>query len=85
MSKPQTKATIADGTLAIIREFLGVQTVELDSKLKDGLCDSLDLVEIAMALEDEFHLLVMPDAVVEAASTPQDFANSIAEILGVTE
>ncbi len=57
-------STVADQVRRIIAEQFGVAAADVkdDAKLADDLgADSLDLIELAMALEDEFGI-DLPDA-----------------------
>ena len=70
----------------IIGEQLEVNTDELvpEANLLDDLgADSLDVVELAMALEDEFGLQV-PDEDLENIRTVQDIVDYISKHAGVT-
>lgn len=67
----------------IVSEQLGVQLTEVknESSFTDDLgADSLDTVELVMALEDEFEIEI-PDDVAEGITTVQkaiDYAASVA-------
>ena len=65
----------------IIVEQLGVaeNTVTLDASFIDDLgADSLDIVELVMALEEEFNIEI-PDADAEKVVTVEDVVNYIKE------
>lgn len=65
----------------IIVEQLGVseESVSLDSTFLDDLgADSLDIVELIMALEEKFNIEI-PDEEVEKAITVKDVVDYIAE------
>ena len=67
----------------ILVEQLGVQRAQLtpNAKIRDDLgTDSLEDVEIAMALEEHFHLSI-PDEQLEAVSTVGDLLETIAKLL----
>ena len=67
----------------ILVEQLGVQRTQLtpNAKIRDDLgADSLEDVEIAMALEEHFHLSI-PDEQLEAVSTVGDLLETIGELL----
>ncbi|NLY67002.1 MAG: acyl carrier protein [Tissierellia bacterium] len=58
------------------------EEITMETSFKDDLnADSLDLVELIMALEDEFELEV-DDAEVENIQTVGDAVNYINELLG---
>ncbi len=48
------KQQLNDKVLEIVREHLVDDKVELNSKLDDTDCDSLDQVELAMTMEEDF-------------------------------
>jgi acyl carrier protein len=65
---------IAERVIQIVIEHMGVypDQVTLEASFLDDLGgDSLDVVELVMALEDEFSITI-PDADVEKISTVQD-------------
>lgn len=67
MSKVPTKDEINDRVRRVITEQLGVNArdIQNDSRLKENLgADELDVVEMAMALEDEFSLNEITDEMV---------------------
>jgi len=67
----------------IISEQFGIDEddIDMDTSFKDDLnADSLDLVELIMAFEDEFNLEV-EDEVVENINTVGDAVNYINEML----
>jgi acyl carrier protein len=69
----------------IIGEHLevGPEEVMLETSLFDDLgADSLDVVELALALEDEFGLLV-PDEDLEGIRTVKDIVEYVAKQTGV--
>ena len=73
--------------LDILVEQLGVQRAQLtpDARLEQDLkADSLTLVQIGMAMEDQFHLSI-PDDQWEKVSTVGDLLDTLANILGNTE
>ncbi len=65
-------STIEQRVIDIVVERLGVdrEKVKIDSKFVDDLgADSLDLVELVLALEDEFDIDNIPDEVSEKMTT----------------
>lgn len=67
----------------IISQQLGVaeDSITLDTSFVDDLgADSLDLVELVMALEEEFDV-EMPDSDVESIKTVSDAVNFLKAIL----
>lgn len=53
--------------------------IKVNADLFDDLsCDSFDIIEICMDLEDEFHIKI-DDADMEKLKTPQDFMTYIEE------
>ena len=70
---------ISDRVRAIIAEQLGVEVAELvpEASLLDDLgADSLDVVELTMALEEEFTIQV-PDEDLENIRTVKDTVNYV--------
>lgn len=57
-----------------------VQKLNLGTPFTQLGLDSLDVVEVMIALEDEFHLEI-PDAVADRAQTPKDIAQYIYDFL----
>lgn len=56
---------------------LSVDEIELTSSLADDLgADSLDAIDIAMTIEDQYSIEV-PDEVIEAMKTVEDIVNFI--------
>jgi acyl carrier protein len=79
LSEKDTKAV-----LDILVEQLGVQAAQLtsDARLREDLgADSLEDVEIIMALEERFNLSI-PDEVSERISTVGDIFEALADLLG---
>jgi acyl carrier protein len=69
--------------LDILVEQLGVQRTQLtpDAKIQDDLgADSLTVIEIAMAMEERFHLSI-PDEQWETVSTVGDLLETIGKLL----
>ena len=69
--------------LDVLVEQLGVQRAQLtpDAKIKEDLgADSLTVIEIAMAMEERFHLSI-PDEQWETVSTVGDLLETIAKLL----
>ena len=72
---------VLDRVKGIIVEQLGVadNTVTLDASFIDDLgADSLDIVELVMALEEEFNIEI-PDADAEKVVTVEDVVEYIKE------
>jgi acyl carrier protein len=70
--------------IRIISEQFNIaeEDINLDTSFRDDLnADSLDLVELVMALEDEFELEI-DDEEVEAIKTVRDSINFINNALG---
>ena len=67
----------------IIAEITGIDTDEigLDATLDDLDLDSLDVVEIMMASEDEFDITI-EDETVEKAKTIGDIVDIITDLIG---
>lgn len=71
--------TLEDKVINIISDQLGMGTEELQTEarfLEDLGADSLDIVELVMAMEDEFAISI-PDDKVEEIKTVQDVVNYI--------
>ncbi len=70
------------GTIkSIIEEHLGINDpskITLKSQLDDFDADSIDVVEIMMAIEDEFDIEI-PDEIAEQFVTIQDIVDFIEE------
>lgn len=69
-----TSSDTLDRTLRLLAEHLGVEekTLQPDASLIDDLgADSLDVVEIVMAVEEEFGIEI-PDEAAEKLSTVQE-------------
>ncbi|MBN2219442.1 MAG: acyl carrier protein [Kosmotogaceae bacterium] len=78
---------VFDRVKTIISEKLGVEEDEIamDSDLTEDLgADSLDLVDLVMAFEDEFDFKV-EDEQIENISTVGDIVESIGKGLGVED
>jgi acyl carrier protein len=76
-----------DRVKRIIVDELSVKAddVVLDAAIQDDLgCDSLDAVELAMAIEDEFHIEV-PDETVPSLKTVGDIVSFIDQALAAKE
>ncbi len=66
---------------SIIEEHLNIKDtskITLDSRIEDFDADSLDVVEIIMALEDEFGIEI-PDETAEEFETIQDIVDYLEE------
>lgn len=68
---------------AVIMEIIGADEDEitLDATLDDLNLDSLDVVEIMMAAEDEFDIEI-PDDALEGVKTLGDVVDVITDIIG---
>ena len=84
-------ATVLERIKKVTVEQLGVEEAEVkpeSSFVEDLGADSLDLVELIMALEEEFstpeHKIEIPDEDSEKLTTVQDAINYIKD-LGVTD
>ena len=68
---------------AVIMEIIGADEDEitLDATLDDLNLDSLDVVEIMMASEDEFDITI-EDETVEKAKTIGDIVDIITDLIG---
>ena len=68
---------------AVIMEIIGADEDEitLDATLDDLNLDSLDVVEIIMAAEDEFNIGI-PDDALEGVKTLGDVVDVITDIIG---
>jgi acyl carrier protein len=70
-------STVNDRVIKIVLEHLGVDEKEVipsASFVNDLGADSLDVVELVMAFEDEFNMEI-PDDVAENITTVQDAIN----------
>jgi acyl carrier protein len=70
--------------LDILTEQLGVERSQLtpEARLEEDLgADSLDIVEIAMALDEQFHIS-LPDETIERVSTVGQLLDVLAEFVG---
>jgi len=70
--------------LDILTEQLGVERSQLtpEARLEEDLgADSLDKVEIAMALDEQFHISI-PDEALEKISTVGDIFDVLSEFVG---
>jgi acyl carrier protein len=80
-----TSANLEDKVRAIVAEQLGVQAgeVKLESAFIDDLgADSLDIVELVMAMEEEFGFEI-PDEAAEKIRTVGDAVKYIKEHKGL--
>jgi len=78
LSEKDTKAV-----LEILVEQLGVEESQLtpEARLEEDLgADSLEIVEIIMALEEQFQISI-PDEASEKVSTVQDVFNAISDVV----
>jgi acyl carrier protein len=69
--------------LDILTEQLGVERSQLtpEARLEEDLgADSLELVEIAMALDEQFHISI-PDEAIEKISTVGDIFEVLSEFV----
>jgi acyl carrier protein len=70
--------------LDILVEQLGVEKSQLtpEARLEEDLgADSLDIVEIAMALDEQFHIS-LPDEAIERVSTVGELLDVLSEFVG---
>lgn len=60
-----TTLTIGDRVCGVIAEHLGKTTLDVveDARLEDLGADSLDLIELQVALEEEMHIAIEDEAV----------------------
>lgn len=73
-----TTDTNLDRICRVIAEQLGAERVDADDALVEKLgADSLDLIEIVMAVEDEFGVEI-PDEAAETCTTPRRYAEVVA-------
>jgi acyl carrier protein len=66
------KLTLAQRIDDLISRELGVENFTPDTKLRDFGADSLDLVELAIAIEEEFDIPEINDAQVDKLVTAGD-------------
>ncbi len=79
--------TDANIVLDILAEQLGVERSQLtpEARLEEDLgADSLDIVEIAMALDEQFHIS-LPDEAIERVSTVGDIFDVLSEFVGKSQ
>lgn len=75
-----TKEVITQGVLKIVRHHVGSESIAVETNLRtEADCDSLDMVEIVMELEDEFGIEIA-DTTVETANTVQDLVNAVEQL-----
>jgi acyl carrier protein len=60
----------------LVEDKVSENTISLDTPWQNMGLDSLDVVEVMIALEEEFHMEI-PDAVADAAKTPVEVAEYI--------
>lgn len=73
--------------LDLLVEQLGVERSQLthEARLEEDLgADSLEKVEIAMALDEQFHIS-LPDEAIERVSTVGDLFGMLSEFVGGTQ
>lgn len=77
-----TKQEVEQGVLRIVREHENDTSIELSTNLREEHMniDSLDLVEFAMGVEDEYNV-VIPDAKATGINTVQDLADITFELI----
>ena len=81
-------AEVQERIRALICDRIGVEPdeVQLESSFAYDLdADSLDMVELALALEDEFDLIDLSDEDMENVSTVGDLINLVQAKLGLDE
>lgn len=77
-----SKSEAEERVLSVLKKFDKVDTTKLSLSApftQLGL-DSLDVVEVMIALEEEFHMEI-PDAVADKVQTPQEVAQYIYDFL----
>ena len=80
-------STIEDRVKKVVAEQLGcdVESIKLDSSFVDDLgADSLDTVELVMALEEEFDIFFNQEEIAEI-DTPAKVMNAVAAKLAESE
>lgn len=80
-----TAEEIFDKVQAIIAEQFEIEAekITMDTAFEDDLeADSLDLVDLAVSLEDEFEISETEEGVLEKIKTVGDIVNYIAKKLG---
>jgi acyl carrier protein len=61
----------------IVKDHLGLEVFGMGDRFKEDLhCDSLDSIDLALALEEAFHLDI-PDEEIEKMLTPWDIVRYI--------
>ena len=77
-----SKEQAEERVLSVLKgnDKVDVQKLSLSTPFTQLGLDSLDVVEVMIALEDEFHLEI-PDAVADKAQTPKEIAQYIYEFL----
>ena len=77
---------VMNDVIQIVAEHMGMQvgTISEDSHLIEDIgCDSLDIVEISMELEEHFDISI-PDEFGEATHTIGDVTDGVLKLLGDT-
>lgn len=73
------KESVTQRVIKVVSEQVGVPEATINAEthfINDLGADSLDLVEVIMALEDEF-MVEIPDREAEVCKTVQDFINVV--------
>jgi|SRR5688572_21272743 len=83
-TSPKRSGTVEERVRAIVTEQLGadVQLSATDDLITKGKADSLDVVELVMAVEEEFNLEI-PDAEAEKMRTMADIVAFVERKKGV--
>lgn len=78
------RSEVLQGVLEIVAEQMGMDPMKIsprDALQEDLGCDSLDIVEITMEIEDHFDISV-PDEVSNDMKTIGDVTNGVLQLLG---
>jgi acyl carrier protein len=75
------KTTIEDRAICVLDERVGMEfEVTLDSTWDDLRFDSLDKIELIMAMEDEFHI-DLPDDILRELTYVGEFINYLERVV----
>ena len=72
--------SIEEQVLAVIKDQLGVDQLESDTKFEDLDFDSLDAVELIMAFEDQFNIEIS-DEVAQTITSVQSAVDAITALV----
>lgn len=72
--------SIEEQVLAVIKDQLGVDQLESDTKFADLDFDSLDAVELIMAFEDQFNIEIS-DEVAQTITSVQSAVDAITALV----